>query len=156
NRKGRWTTKCPTCGDAYLSVEIKRDRVVWDCKGCDEGGGESFEPKKKSDLGPITAIYDYNDEAGTRLFQVLRFEPGGQGKTFRQRTGPDQEKWSIQGVRLVPFRLPQLIEAIGNDNTALIVEGEKDVLTLARHNVAATTNPMGVGKWRADFAEFFR
>ena len=101
-------------------------------------------------------VYDYRDEAGALLFQALRFEPPGQPKQFRQRAGPDQKKWSIEGVRIVLFRLPELIEDLALGHLVLIVEGEKDVETLRGLGVPATTNPMGAGKWRADFNEPFR
>jgi putative DNA primase/helicase len=107
-------------------------------------------------LDPVKATYDYVDESGELLFQALRFEPRGRPKQFRQRTGPDQKKWSIEGVRIVPFRLPELIEDLALDHLAFIVEGEKDVMTLRDLGVPATTNPMGAGKWREDFNKIFR
>jgi DNA primase len=108
-------------------------------------------------LGPIKAAYDYVDESGELLFQALRFEPPGSPKQFRQRRGPDQKKWSIESVRIVPFRLPELIEDLSLGRMIFIVEGEKDVITLRDlNNVAATTNPMGAGKWRESFNEIFR
>src|SRR5262245_60182568 len=104
-RSGKFTVKCPACGvDGYLNCEVKRDGVVWFCHDCEFGGREAFEQKDaKTDggLGPIKAVYDYNDENGKLLFQVLRFEPPGQAKQFRQRKSPDQEKWSIKGVKIV-------------------------------------------------------
>ena len=159
-RKGKFTAKCPNCNGGYLNVEEKPDGVVWYCHACKEGGGEPFEQRRwaaKSDgLGPIKAVFDYTDEGGKRLFQALRFEPVGKPKTFRQRTGPDQEKWSIDGVRIVPFRLPELIEDIAADHVVVVVEGEKDVDTLRAHGVPATCNPMGAGKWWGSFNEIFR
>src|SRR5262245_40474624 len=145
-RKGRFTTKCPNCGSGYLNVEAKRDGVVWYCHQCEEGGGEKFEGIEGGngkDLGKPTAIYDYDDENGKRLFQVLKFEPLNAPKTFKQRTDPNQKKWSIKGVRRVLYRLSELNAAIGAEHVVLVVEGEKDVETLRRHNVPATTNPMG-------------
>src|SRR5262249_31009633 len=157
NKKDRYKTKCPECGQGYLNVKIDRDGVAWYCHHCEQGGGEKFDQPKKRDggPGPIKEIYDYTDESGKRLFQVLRFEPIGQAKQFRQRTGPDQATWSVKGVRIVPFQLPELIEAITNDQIVFIVEGEKDCLTLAEHNIVATTNPMGAAKWLAEFVEYF-
>lgn len=114
----------------------------------------------------ITATYDYHDEDENLLYQVVRIEEPGRPKTFRQRRparpGDDPAKvrdgwvWSVRDCRLVPYRLPQLIEALGFESTVFIVEGEKDVDNLARHGVPATTNPMGAGKWPESFAEIFR
>src|SRR5262245_2603583 len=145
-------------GQGYLNVKIDRDGVDWYCHHCEQGSSEKFDQSEKRDggLGPIKATFDYVDESGKRLFQVLRFEPPGQPKQFRQRKEPDQKKWSIKGVRTVPFKLPELIEAIASERVIVIVEGEKDVETLRVQNIPATTNPMGAGKWRAGFKEFFR
>jgi len=163
----RYYTVCPKCSSKRkkahqeskcLGVTIDDEGVKWFCNHCKEGGGEKFEQGKSdsSGLGPIKAIYDYCDESGALLFQALRFEPIGQPKQFRQRTGPDQDKWSIRGVRIVPFMLPELLEDIASEHTIFIVEGEKDVLTLRKHNVPATCNPMGAAKWRPEFNEIFR
>jgi hypothetical protein len=154
-RNGKFTTNCPECGGDYLSVETKRGIVVWYCHRCKWGGPEKSDEQRDSDLGPIKAVYDYGDEKGELLFQVVRFEPVNQVKQFHQRKGPDQKKWSIKGVRIVPYRLPHLIEAIAADQVVFVVEGEKDCDTLAAHGVVATTNPMGAGKWPDDFAQFF-
>jgi hypothetical protein len=99
--------------------------------------------------------YDYVDEGGELLFQVCRLHP----KTFRQRK-PDPNNqgefiWSIKGVRLVPYRLPELIAAIKAGKTIYIVEGEKDADRLWSIGIAATCNPMGAGKWKPEFAQYF-
>jgi hypothetical protein len=159
-RKGKYTTKCPQCGGGYLNVELKRDGVVWYCNGCQEGSGEHYngeqQTKKSDPLGPVKAVYDYTDENGDLLFQALRFEPLNAPKVFRQRTNPDQKKWSIKGVRIVPFRLPELLEDLAQERTIFVVEGEKDVNTLREMGFPATCNPMGAGKWKATFNPLFK
>jgi hypothetical protein len=165
-RGGKYTTKCPSCGGPYLSVKVDKDGACWLCRDCGLSGPEA-QPKPAgngrdtSSLGKPKAIYDYQDESGRRLFQVLRFEINGV-KAFRQRISPDQQKWSIKGVRLVPYKLPELIEDLAHDRPVFVVEGEEDVLILRRHNIPATCNPMGAAdddhpnKWRPEFNEFFR
>jgi len=94
------------------------------------------------------AAYDYVDEDGKLLFQVVRYEP----KDFRQRR-PDGKggwTWGVKGVRLAPYRLPRVLGA----QRVLVVEGEKDVHALERLGYVATCNPMGAGKWREEFAEY--
>lgn len=111
------------------------------------------EPVKFSEPR-IVATYDYADEDGELLFQVCRLEP----KTFRQRkpaAGGGWE-WGVKGARLVPYRLPDLIEAAAHERTIYVAEGEKDVDALLALGVPATCNPMGAGKWPESFAEFFR
>jgi len=161
-RKGKFTTKCPSCGGGYLNVEEKRDGVVWFCRACQAGGGEQYEPNGNgvsggsSGLGPIKATFDYHNEAGEQLFQVLKFEPLNGPKQFRQRTSPDQTPWSIKGVRIVPYRLPEMIEAIAAEHVVFVVEGEKDVETLRARGIPATCSPMGAGKWWPWFNEMFK
>jgi hypothetical protein len=99
------------------------------------------------------ARYDYVDEAGHLLFQVVRYAP----KEFRQRRpdGQDGWVWNLDGIPRVLYRLPELIEAIGNDRPVVIVEGERDVDSLCKHSIPATCNPGGASKWRDEFARPF-
>src|SRR5262249_29376799 len=89
----------------------------------------------------ISATYDYVDEAGNLLFQVVRYEP----KDFRQRK-PDSSggwTWKLGDVKRAPYRLPQLIEGIAANHPVFIVEGEKDALCLNKLGIIATTNAGG-------------
>jgi hypothetical protein len=112
--------------------------------------GAQPEPSASEPAQKMIAEYDYVDEAGNLLFQVVRFEP----KAFKQRrpTGEDWT-WKLGDVRRVPFRLPELTEGIAAGHLVVIVEGEKDVLALNKLGVVATTNPGGAGKWRPEFSE---
>ncbi|MBO0715749.1 MAG: AAA family ATPase [Rhizobiales bacterium] len=122
--------------------------------------GEAFTPSHKANghdrtankakaeakptLGPIVKVYDYQDENGELLFQVTRHDP----KDFRQRRPDGMGGWiyNLDGVRLVPYRLPELIDA--GDRTVFIVEGEKDVDNIIDVlGAPATCNPRGAGKW---------
>jgi hypothetical protein len=100
----------------------------------------------------IVATYDYRDEQRELLFQVVRYEP----KDFRQRR-PVRRGWvsSIQGVRRVLFRLPELLAAPA-DRPVFVVEGEKDVDNLSGLELLATCNAMGAGKWLPDYNESLR
>jgi hypothetical protein len=97
----------------------------------------------------VIATYDYTDESGALLYQVLGFEP----KDFRQRRpdGVGGWLWKLDGVRRIPYRLPELIEALANERPVFVVEGEKDVEALAAISVPATCNPHGTGKWRDEY-----
>lgn len=90
------------------------------------------------------ATYDYRDEGGRLLYQVVR-KPG---KEFRQRRpdGADGWLWQLEGVRRVIYRLPQVIAASA-DVPVYIVEGEKDVDNLVAKGYVATCNSGGAGKW---------
>src|SRR5262245_30839349 len=99
----------------------------------------------------IVASYDYQDEIGNLLFQVVRFEP----KTFRQRRAANGEwSWSVKGIRNVPYRLPELIEDIALEHVIFVVEGEKDVDNLRALGIPATCNAGGAGKWREDLNRY--
>jgi AAA domain len=112
----------------------------------------------------------YADETGATLFAVGRFEyqnpdgsfvlkDGKNKKTFRQaRRDPDNPtNWlhNVKGVRVVPYRLPELIESIGNGHTVLIVEGEGKVELLRSWNVPATCNAGGGKNWKSEHSAFF-
>lgn len=111
------------------------------------------KPKKK-----FRESYDYHDERGKLLYQVVRWEPKG----FSQRRpkvdvpqGRDDWDWNMEGVRRVLYHLPELVANRNDPNprAVWIVEGEKDVLSMAEINLLATTNSGGAGKWDQSFSE---
>ena len=106
-------------------------------------------PSEQQPMQTVAAAYDYCDEAGALVFQVLRYEP----KTFRQRR-PEGSGWSysVKGVRKLPYRLPELLAS--PDALVFITEGEKDADALAALGLVATCNAGGAGKWGADHAQF--
>ena len=72
---------------------------------------QSFIPKPERPPGQrrIVATYDYHDQHGQLLFQVVRYDP----KDFRQRR-PDGNGgwiWKLDGVDRVLYRLPELLRA---------------------------------------------
>ena len=99
----------------------------------------------------IVATYDYRDENGVLLFQVVRYAP----KTFRQRR-PDGDggwSWQVKGIRTVPYRLPELLAE--HDAPVFVVEGEKDADRLTHLGLVATCNAGGANKWPAALNRFF-
>ena len=126
----------------------------------DDDNYSEVEPSKlngnqpAASLGPIVETYDYVDESGKLLFQVVRYEP----KTFRQRRpdGHDRWQWSVKDARQVPYQLPELIEDIAQHRAVVIVEGEKDVNNLRQRGIAATCNAGGANKWRRELAPHLR
>ncbi len=116
--------------------------------------GVSIETKPRTrPKRRIVATYDYRDEAGGLLFQVVRFEP----KDFRQRR-PDGQggwTWQVKRIRQVPYRLFEL-RANAAEDPVLIVEGEKDVDRLASLGFVATCNAGGANKWPAELNPHFR
>lgn len=100
-------------------------------------------------------FYDYCDENGATLFRVER-----RGKDavppFLQH-GPDGNggfhaaRGCMQGVRRVPYRLPEILAADSSE-IVFVCEGEKDADRLTSAGLVATTNPGGAGKFTSDQA----
>jgi AAA domain len=160
--KGTWYDHEAQAGGGVLdlvksrkSFSETRDALAWlDEQGYLNGkhpthranAGRTGEARGPA-LGVEIAHYDYVDEAGSLLFQVVRYEP----KNFRQRR-PDGNGgwvWQIGNARQVPYRLPELQEALALERLVFIVEGEKDADNLWKLGIPATTNAMGAGKWRS-------
>jgi hypothetical protein len=134
------------------------------------GKGSAKDRRTKAKKVQV-AEFPYHDEAGNVLFVVERFElQGADGgfvlkddkcdKTFAQkRPDPDlpgQWNYDVKGVRVVLYRLPELIEAVANGRTICIPEGEAKVDLLQSWNVPATCNAGGAGKWKAEHSEYLR
>ena len=108
-----------------------------------ERTGITQRPTKQR-KGEWECVYDYTDLEGHVVHQTVRFK---NPKSFRQRRPdpdhPDEWIWNLKGIKPVLFRLPNLVSA----GEVWIVEGEKDVLSVEALGFAATTSPMGAGKW---------
>ena len=112
--------------------------------GSGSTAGKSFRSSKK-EKGRIVATYDYTDEKGNLLFQVVRFDP----KDFRQRRsdGKGGYIWNMDGVQRVLYRLPDVLQA----ELVCICEGEKDVDGLREFGFIATTAASGAQKWETPY-----
>lgn len=162
---------CPAHDDREPSLTIregKDGRVLLRCQaGCDLEAILGAWGLAKRDLYPeadtpkaeaakvIDQIYKYTDEHGALLFEAVRYRP----KAFRQRQ-PDGRggwKWTMDGVRLVLYQLPEVLAAVAEGRTVYVVEGEKDVEAIRAAGGVATCNPAGAGKWTRvpDTAEVF-
>jgi AAA domain-containing protein len=155
-----WRTLCPAHADRNpsLSVNVRDGKILIHCHAgcsteavCAAAGIEMHELFADSVTAPhIVAEYDYQNEKGDVLFQVVRFEP----KDFRQRK-PDGNGgwiWNLNGVRRVLYHLPDVLKA----KSVLIVEGEKDCAAARKLGLVASCNPGGAGKWREEFSESLR
>ncbi len=153
---------CPFHEDNRESFSVDLQTGLWTCHaGCGNGNAEQFAERfglaPPEDVRPGSReilAYDYHDERGALLFQVVRFAP----KNFRQRRPDDSGAWvwNLAGVRRVPYRLREILAAIARGETVYVVEGEKDADRLASLGLAATTNPGGAGKWRDQYVPHFK
>ena len=171
---GSWMARCPAHEDGTASLHISRGKthpVVLKCQAnCESadilaGVGLTWDtlctPRDETPargewtpFGDAVAVYDYADENGKLLFQVLRTAD----KKFPQRA-PDATRktgwaWTTEGVRRVLYRLPKIMEAVRAGEVIYVCEGEKDVHAIERAGGTATCNPGGAGKWRPEYAEF--
>jgi hypothetical protein len=139
---------------ASLSITERDGKVLLHCHaGCSQesvigalrAAGLWPEPEHEA---RIVATYDYRDEGGVLLYQVVRLEPKG----FRQRRPDGAGGWAhkLDGVRRVLYHLPELHAAAGRP--VFIAEGEKDADNLIKLGLLATTNAGGAGKWRTDYS----
>ena len=105
----------------------------------------------------VTATYEYRDADGTVLFGTTKSIDRDGHKTFRQwrPDGSGGRIWGLDGVKRVPYRLPELLAAIAAGVRVIVVEGERDVGSLVARGYVATTFPMGAGKWRDDYLQYF-
>ncbi len=164
-RQGReWRGPCPIHNGKRDSFAVNPETGQWMCHSeCGRGGdmialeaaltGVSREAAREEIermTGPSSGsrlqvdAYSYTDAKGVELFQVVRFEP----KQFAQRhRGADGAwVWNRGGAPAVLYRLDRLTAA-DPDTRVFIVEGERDVHTLERWGLLATTNAGGAGKW---------
>ena len=160
-----WEARCPAHADKTPSLSINEGadgRVLLHCfAGCSVEAITGALGLKKADLMPdradrngrprIVATYDYADENGNELFQVVRFLP----KDFRQRHKDATGKWvwNMEGTRRVLYRLPDVLKAKAAGHPVLLVEGEKDVEALVSRVFCATCNPDGAEKWLATYTD---
>ena len=162
-------------GDKHWCVSIDVKEKIWRCHDCVVGGsvidwmaiesGKSdtqvykelcmkISESKKSATPPtsskpvIVKTYDYTDEQGNLLYQVVRYDP----KDFKQRQ-PDANGgwiWGMKGVSRVLYRLPQVLKS----QVVVVAEGEKDCDTLVDLGWVATTNVGGAENWLEAYADF--
>jgi hypothetical protein len=154
---GEGAAKCRFHEDRKASLSINRDNGLWFCHACSVGGTARDFAERLGIEAPAgnrksaEYAFDYRDEQGALLFQVVRFPR----KEFRQRRpdGKGEWIWNLTDVRRVPYRLPELLKSKGN---VFIVEGEKDVETIRAQGFTATCNSAGARKWREEYGEFLR
>ena len=137
---------------AFFDHEANKGGGVLDLIKLKTNGADAIEWLRSAQLigEDIEAIFDYRDEDGALLSQVVRKA----GKKFSQRQPVgDGWAWDLDGVRRVPYRLPELLAGSGE---VFIPEGEKHVDALLEYGFQATCNPGGAGKWRDEYSEFLR
>ncbi len=154
-----WDAFCPFHDDGErASFRVNVAKGVWFCNH-EKAGGSARQFAERLGVDPpsgnggrprtrIVATYDYRDEQGRLLFQVVRTEPKG----FFQRRPDGKGGWikGLGNVRRVLYYLPELLRG---PDPILVTEGEEDAKRLRALGFNSTTNPMGAGKWDPQYAE---
>jgi hypothetical protein len=119
-------------------------------------GQPEFKPNGHAEAAK-KIYFDYRDETGAVIYQVERTDYyDGRKKKFLQRR-PDGNGgwlWNLEGVHPVPYRLPELLEALAHGRTIVIVEGEAKADLLWSWNIPSTCNSGGAGKWQAEHSAY--
>jgi putative DNA primase/helicase len=168
--KGKYQAKCPAHDDGTASLTITEEsdgKILLHCHaGCDtksilDAVGLDFkalfpEKKKKKSPRELIAQYDYQDEKGNLAHATFRYLENGK-KKFVQCAYVDGKKvWKLKDIKLYPYNLPAVLKANPDYDDIYIVEGEKDADNLIKRGIIATTSPMGAGKWKESYNQYFK
>ena len=167
-------------GDKNPSLSIKEDngKLLFHCHGgCDQHS--VFDAVRERNLLPsiqrqeyslalikgelmtmptLEQEWEYKDEAGETLFVKRRFKTNTEkGKTYslHKVDAAGNRKGSMTGARIVPYRLPELLNAREAGRAIYLVEGEKAADALVSIGAIATTSHAGASHWPEDITQYF-
>lgn len=159
----QWCADCPACGDKkqHLYINFAPDgKILLDCKkGCtfseiasavDIPQKELFGESPQAVRWELIREHVYTDINGGILGkkQIYR-KPDGNKTAIWYRLENGRYIKGLCGIKFPPYHLHKFTKTTG---TLVIVEGEKDVETVERLGIAATTSPNGAGaKWRKEY-----
>ena len=153
---------CFSCGAKGGCIDLIRNKLDLDRNEATQWARDNGLLAKKNDAVTWAAVdqtYDYQDVDGNVIYQVGRFALEGGGKTFKQRAPDGKGGWyyTLSTVKeRVLYNLPALIKAIARGETVYVVEGERDVQTLALMGAIGTTCMGGASaKWNVAWAQYF-
>lgn len=181
---GQWVASCPVPthgkgnGDKNpsLSVHIDDDgKPLFHCHGgCSQESvfqtirDRNLLPELEERPDPLANIkpmpkvefqqeWQYQDEDRVTVFVKHRMRVGESGKTYRlYKVDPNGKRYPTLGdARIVPYKLPELLDAKTAGRIIYLAEGEKAVDALMSLGVAATTSHSGAGNWPEENTEYF-
>lgn len=156
----QFMARCVAHDDRNPSLAIRQagDKVLLHCHaGCSQAEVIAalherglWNRNGSKNMDRIVATYDYTDERGKLLYQIVRME----SKDFPQRRPDGNGGWIWKkSPRQVLYHLPEVLEAA----IVFVVEGEKDVETLRSWGFAATTNAGGAdAAWLPEYTDALR
>ena len=131
-----YEAQCPCHEDDILSLTVseKGGFIVLYCRaGCTTNNIVSALGLEMSDLDTnqnnngrkkqkrkVSKIYDYTDRDGKILYKVLKYED----KSFSQRYPDGNNGWifNVKGVKRVPYKLPEIVDAVQDSKVIFISE----------------------------------
>jgi RecA-family ATPase len=167
-------------GDKNPSLSIKEDngKLLFHCHGgCDQHS--VFDAVRERNLLPalqrqeyslalikgelmtmpqLEQEWEYKDEQGETLFVKRRFKVNSEkGKTYslHKVDAAGRRLGTMTGARIVPYRLPELINARESGRAIYLVEGEKAADALVSIGAIATTSHAGASHWPEDITQYF-
>jgi hypothetical protein len=181
---GQWVASCPVPshgkgkGDKNPSLSVHIDdegKPLFHCHGgCSQ---ESVfqtirdmqllpeleeRPDPLANIKPMPKVefqqeWQYQDEDRVTVFVKHRIRIGEFGKTYRlYKMDPSGKRYPTLGdARIVPYKLPELLDAKTAGRIIYLAEGEKAVDALMSLGVAATTSHSGAGNWPPENTEYF-
>ena len=179
---GQWVASCPVPGhgrgngdkNPSLSITESEGKVLFHCHGgCDQR--EVFDAVRDRNLLPTTPKREeisftqhqapvletewlYRSEDGDTLFTKRRYKTSdAKGKTYSIHRVDAQGKRiaGLKDTRIVPYRLPELLDAKTAGRAIYLVEGEKAADALVSIGAIATTSHTGAGSWPEEITQYF-
>lgn len=163
----QWRADCPACGDKkqHLYINFAPDgKILLDCKkGCafsdiaaavDIPQTELFGESPQRVPWELQREHVYTDINGNILGKKQIYKkPDGNKSAVWYRMEQGRYVKGLAGEKFPPYHLHKFTKTSG---TLVIVEGEKDVETVERMGISATTSPNGAGaKWRKEYNKYF-
>jgi hypothetical protein len=106
----------------------------------------------------LTGEWEYVDEHGVVLFVKQRFKTSdSKGKTYKllRVMSDGSRQASMQGARVIPYRLSDVLYASRKNKPVFLCEGEKAADALASIGVFCSTSHTGAGSWPAANSTWF-
>jgi len=172
NGNNGWLALCPGHDDSNPSLSIKEadGKILLHCHaGCQTEAVVERMGLTMSDLSPdghktkpeqktpkkLVATFSYQDASGAEQFQIRRFEPKDFQVWHKNKSG--EYVPGLGEAKPIPYRLPELLQAIKYGKRVYLPEGEGKVDRLVALGLIATTLPFGAGpgKWLPEYNTFF-
>ena len=179
---GQWVASCPVPGhgrgngdkNPSLSITESEGKVLFHCHGgCDQR--EVFDAVRDRNLLPTTPKreeisftqhqapvlekeWEYRSEDGDTLFTKRRYKTqDAKGKTYsiHRVDAAGKRIAGLKDTRIVPYRLPELLDAKTAGRAIYLVEGEKAADALVSIGAIATTSHTGAGSWPDEITQYF-